>query len=75
LLGIKAYGAMSNDLNEFNILLESYVLNNFQHRLFFRVSALVHGILNNITSPKMLKEQLIFNKQLPKKYFTMVSQL
>ena len=59
---------MVNDLNEFNILLESYGLNNFQHRLFIRMSSLVHGILNNNNSPKLLREQIVFNKQLPKNY-------
>ncbi len=49
------------DSNNFNVLLENYGLNNFQHRLFFRMATFIHNIVNIDQAPKLLKDQIKMN--------------
>ena len=41
-------------LNNFNVLLENYGLNNFQHRLFIRMATFIHNIVNIITLQSLI---------------------
>ena len=79
LLGIKADQEMLNEkcghkycrgncLNFFNIHLESYGLCNFQHRLFLRATTFVHNIINKTNAPRILKEQIVFKKDINNHY-------
>jgi hypothetical protein len=54
------------DANNFNILLENYGLNNFQHRLFIRMATFIHNIVNIEQSPKLLKDQIRMNVNIKK---------
>jgi hypothetical protein len=47
------------DSSNFNVLLENYGLNNFQHRLFIRMAFFIHNIVNCCIdqAPKLLKDQ------------------
>jgi hypothetical protein len=49
------------DSNNFNVLLENYGLNNFQHRLFIRMATFIHNIVNIDQAPKLLKDQIKMN--------------
>ena len=49
------------DSNNFNVLLENYILNNFQHRLFIRMATFIHNIVNIDQAPKLLKDQIKMN--------------
>jgi hypothetical protein len=51
----------SVDSNNFNVLLENYGLNNFQHRLFIRMATFIHNIVNIDQAPKLLKDQIKMN--------------
>jgi len=48
------------DSNNFNVLLENYGLNNFQHRLFIRMATFIHNIVNIDQAPKLLKDQISY---------------
>jgi hypothetical protein len=45
----------------FNVLLENYGLNNFQHRLFIRMATFIHNIVYIDQAPKLLKDQIKIN--------------
>jgi len=62
LLNLKA----KSDANDFNIILEKYGLNNFQHRLLIRMATFVFNIVNVEQAPRLLKEQLILNVNINK---------
>jgi hypothetical protein len=68
LLGIKANQEMCQNLNFFNNHLESFGLHNFQHRLFDRATTLVHNIVNKTNAPRLLKEQIVYKKDVNKYY-------
>ena len=59
---------MFNDPNEFNIMLDNFGLNNFQHRLFLRAATLAHNIVNKENAPQLIKEQIVPNKEVQKNY-------
>ena len=50
----------------FNVLLENYGLNNFQHRLFIRMEHFIHKIVNIEQAPKLLKDQIKMNVKMHK---------
>jgi hypothetical protein len=54
------------DANNFNKLLENYGLNNFQHRLFIRMTTFLHNIVNIEQAPKLLKDQIRMNVNINK---------
>ena len=59
---------MCNDVNLFNDHFESFGLHNFQHRLFFRATTLIHNIVNKTNAPSLLKGQIVYKKDINKHY-------
>jgi len=57
----KKHHFFSKNSNNFNVLLENYGLNNFQHRLFIRMATFIHNIVNIDQAPKLLKDQIKMN--------------
>ena len=56
----------TSDASNFNILLEKYGLNNFQHRILIKMANFVHKTVNIEQAPKLLKEQIVMNVNLNK---------
>jgi hypothetical protein len=54
------------DANNFNVLLENYGLNNFQHRLFIRMATFLHNVVNIEQAPKLFKDQIRMNVNINK---------
>jgi hypothetical protein len=54
------------DANNFNILLENYGLNNFQHRLFISMAAFIYNIVNIEQAPQFLRDQIGINFNMDK---------
>ena len=55
-----------NCLKFLNNYLESFDLHNFQHHLFLRATTLINNIVNKTNAPRLLKEQIVYKKDVNK---------